>query len=120
MDMDLGSSFDSGRERRQIGHQVFSEMLGGNGVVFPHHDPMNIEEDYAYMQRGVKRFQLLLKSSERKLFAVMKFSNQPWKDAQVWEWFQVFHALQTQTNNFELVVVMCVQNCGPRIDDEPF
>lgn len=125
--MHLGSKFDAvglpegstARERKLIGHKVFSKMLGGRGVVFPHRDPLHSKEDYTYTQRTALRFQRVLASPEHKLFTVMKVSDQPWGEAGVQEWFKVFKALQARTTNFELVAVKCVQNCGHSIDGKP-
>lgn len=80
-----GSSFDAiglkpgsaPRERRLIGHKLYSTLTAGvgKGTIFNHRDPLHNDEDYLYTVRCVERFRLALASGERKLF-VMFLSNQ--------------------------------------------
>ena len=75
-----GSSFDAiglkpgsaPRERKLIGHKVYSSLTAGvgRGTIFNHRDPLHNEEDYLYTCRSVERFRLALASSERKVFVM--------------------------------------------------
>ncbi|CAL1157397.1 unnamed protein product [Cladocopium goreaui] len=109
-----GSSFDAiglkpgsaPRERRLIGHKLYSTLTAGvgKGTIFNHRDPLHNDEDYLYTVRCVERFRLALASGERKLFVMLNLNRQLWLEPDI---LQLFTELQRRSRNFLLLVVDC-------------
>jgi len=101
------------RDRKLIGHHVYSEMTEGvgRGSIFNHKDPLHSDEDYTYTQRTVERFRHVLATGDRKMFAVMNLNKQLWIESDIRE---LFDELCKRTNNFVLVAVNCIRNLGER------
>jgi len=107
------------RRRNLIGHQLYSDwMCGvGHGTLFNHRDPLYEEDDYKYMTRAVERFQRILESGDRKLFAILNFDAELWVNDDIQD---VFKCLLAKTSNFDLVAVNCLMNQGDVSAPSPF
>lgn len=99
------------RQRKLIGHTVYSEMLQGvgRGTIFNHRNPLEIESDHEYMIRSVDRFRSVLKSPDRKLFVVLNINPRLWNETAL---RQLFLSLAERTDNFELVALNCQLELG--------
>lgn len=99
------------RERKLIGHRIYSDMTEGvgRGTIFNHRDPLNSESDYDYVCRTVERFRLVMSHGERKMFVVMNLNKQLWIERDLRE---LFDELSRRTRNFTLLAVNCCMNLG--------
>ncbi|CAK9114422.1 Uncharacterized protein SCF082_LOCUS53025 [Durusdinium trenchii] len=106
------------RERKLIGHQLYSTMTGGvgRGTIFNHRDPLHNDEDYLHMVRCVERFRLVLASEERKLFVMLNLNKQLWLEQDL---LTLFEELRKHTTNFLFLVVDCSwKNLGESSDPQ--
>eukprot|EP00449_Zooxanthella_nutricula_P039265 CAMPEP_0198584866 /NCGR_PEP_ID=MMETSP1462-20131121/128571_1 /TAXON_ID=1333877 /ORGANISM="Brandtodinium nutriculum, Strain RCC3387" /LENGTH=190 /DNA_ID=CAMNT_0044316287 /DNA_START=62 /DNA_END=630 /DNA_ORIENTATION=- len=100
------------RERRLIGHRLYSEMTAGvgRGTIFNHRDPLGSPEDLEYLARAVERFRLVLqRTAERKMFVILNLNKQLWVEEDI---RAIFDELCVRTDTFDLVAVDCVRNLG--------
>jgi len=81
----------------------------GRGSIFNHRDPLNNDDDDLYTQRTVERFQKVLASADRKMFAMMNLNKQLWVESDIRE---LFDELCARTTNFVFVGVNCIKNLG--------
>jgi len=106
------------RERKIIGHKVYSTMMGGvgKGAIFNHRDPLHNDADYEYTERTVERLRCVLASQDRKLFTIINLNKQLWLEEDIRE---LFKELCSATKNFVLIAVDCMRNLGGRARNLP-
>ncbi len=89
----------------KCGHKHYHEEL------FNHRNPLRIEEDYAYYERCISRFQNLLRcKDEHKLFLVMNVNMSEVTDADKAAVVDFNNKLSMYTTNYTLLVVFNVVN----------